>query len=65
MSAIELKTGKQYWKRIAVLWGMMGFLGLVIEAMAKTAGRTASSAVTREIVRGVLGSLLGGGSRRR
>jgi uncharacterized protein len=31
----------------------------VLDAMAKTAGRTASSAVTREIVRGVLGSLLG------
>ncbi len=33
----------------------------VIDAMAKTAGRTASSAITREIVRGVLGSLLGKG----
>ncbi len=31
----------------------------VLDAMAKTAGRTASSAITREIVRGVLGSLLG------
>ena len=30
----------------------------MIDAMAKTAGRTASSAITREIVRGVLGSLL-------
>jgi DNA helicase HerA-like ATPase len=35
----------------------------VIDAMAKTAGRTASSAITREIVRGVLGSLLGGRGR--
>ncbi|MFO1284759.1 MAG: helicase HerA-like domain-containing protein [Burkholderiales bacterium] len=35
----------------------------VIDAMAKTAGRTASSAITREIVRGVLGSLLGGKRR--
>jgi DNA helicase HerA-like ATPase len=35
----------------------------VIEAMTKTAGRTASSAITREIVRGVLGSLLGGKRR--
>ncbi len=36
----------------------------VLDAMAKTAGRTASSAITREIVRGVLGSLMGGGKRR-
>jgi hypothetical protein len=35
----------------------------VIDAMAKTAGRTASSTITREIVRGVLGSLLGGKRR--
>ena len=35
----------------------------VFDAMAKTAGRTASSAITREIVRGVLGSLLGGKRR--
>jgi DNA helicase HerA-like ATPase len=35
----------------------------MIDAMAKTAGRTASSAITREIVRGVLGSLLGGKRR--
>jgi DNA helicase HerA-like ATPase len=36
----------------------------VLDAMAKSAGRTASSAITRELVRGVLGSLLGGGKRR-
>jgi DNA helicase HerA-like ATPase len=35
----------------------------VLDAMAKSAGRTASSAITREIVRGVLGSLLGGKRR--
>jgi len=35
----------------------------VLDAMAKIAGRTASSAITREIVRGVLGSLLGGKRR--
>jgi len=35
----------------------------VLDAMAKTAGRTASSAITRELVRGVLGSLLGGKRR--
>ena len=35
----------------------------MIDAMAKTAGRTASSAITRELVRGVLGSLLGGKKR--
>ena len=36
----------------------------MLDAMAKTAGRTASSAITRELVRGVLGSLLGGGRKR-
>ena len=35
------------------------------QAMAKSAARTIGSGVGREIVRGVLGSLLGGGSRRR
>ncbi|MCC7325731.1 MAG: DUF853 family protein [Burkholderiales bacterium] len=35
----------------------------LLDAMAKTAGRTASSAVTRELVRGVLGSLMGGRKR--
>jgi len=35
------------------------------QAMAKSAARTIGSGVGREIVRGVLGSLLGGGSRKR
>ena len=35
------------------------------QAMAKSAARTIGSSVGREIVRGVLGSLLGGSSRRR
>jgi len=50
-----------------ILFGSTGPRGAhhegVIDAMAKTAGRTASSAITREIVRGVLGSLLGGKRR--
>jgi len=33
--------------------------------VVKSAVRTVGSAIGREIVRGVLGSLLGGGSRRR
>jgi hypothetical protein len=36
MRAIDAKTGKQYWRRVALLWGMFGFFGLVISAMAKT-----------------------------
>jgi hypothetical protein len=36
-----------------------------IEAAAKSAARTIGSGVGREIVRGVLGSIFGGGSRRR
>ena len=37
----------------------------LVQTMAKSAVRTVGSSVGREIVRGVLGSLLGGGSRRR
>jgi len=37
--------------------------GLIL--VVKSAVRTVGSAIDREIVRGVLGSLLGGGSRRR
>ena len=37
----------------------------IIDAVAKSAARTVGSQVGREIVRGVLGSLLGGGGRRR
>jgi len=33
--------------------------------VAKSAARTIGSSVGREIIRGVLGSLLGGGGRRR
>jgi hypothetical protein len=35
MNAIEVKTGGAYWKRIGLLWGMFGFIGLVMEAMAR------------------------------
>jgi hypothetical protein len=37
----------------------------VVEDLAKSAARSVGSAVAREMVRGVLGSLLGGGTRRR
>nr|MDH4390884.1 DUF853 family protein [Aquabacterium sp.] len=37
----------------------------LMEAAASSAVRSIGSAVGREIIRGVLGSLLGGGSRRR
>ncbi|MDB5811238.1 MAG: hypothetical protein JWN94_3360 [Betaproteobacteria bacterium] len=37
----------------------------ILDAAAKSAARTMGSQVGREIIRGVLGSLLGGGSRRR
>lgn len=37
----------------------------IIEAMAKSAARTVGSQLGREIIRGVLGSLLGGGRKRR
>jgi hypothetical protein len=40
------------------------FLGSLIGAAAKSAVRTIGSQVGRELVRGVLGSLLGGGRRR-
>ena len=36
----------------------------VAEAMAKSAGRAMASTAGRELIRGVLGSLLGGGKRR-
>ena len=52
----------------SILFGSTGPRGVrregMLDAMAKTAGRTASSAITRELVRGVLGSLLGGGRKR-
>jgi hypothetical protein len=35
MSAIEVKTGKQYWRRVAILWAMFGLFGFTISAMAK------------------------------
>jgi hypothetical protein len=34
MPSIELKTAPAYWRRIGLLWGMFGFFGLVISAMA-------------------------------
>ena len=37
----------------------------ILETVAKSAARTIGSSVGREIIRGVLGSLLGGGGRRR
>jgi hypothetical protein len=37
----------------------------VVEAMAKSAARAVGSQVGREIIRGVLGSIFGGGGRRR
>jgi hypothetical protein len=37
----------------------------LVNAMAKSAVRSIGSTVGRELIRGVLGSLLGGGSRRR
>ena len=37
----------------------------LVEAMAKSAVRTIGSSVGREIIRGVLGSMFGGGARRR
>ena len=36
----------------------------VVDAMAKSAARTVGSTVARELTRGILGSLLGGGRRR-
>jgi hypothetical protein len=37
----------------------------VVEAMAKSAARAVGSQVGREIIRGVLGSIFGGGGSRR
>ncbi|MFN0117485.1 MAG: helicase HerA-like domain-containing protein [Elusimicrobiota bacterium] len=37
----------------------------ILEAMAKSAARAAASQVGRQIIRGVLGSIFGGGARRR
>ena len=36
----------------------------ILESMAKSAARTVGSQVGRELIRGVLGSLLGGGKRK-
>src|SRR5260221_3826730 len=35
MNAIQLKTGVQYWRRMALLWGMMALIGFAIAAVAK------------------------------
>jgi hypothetical protein len=53
----------------AMLGGVLGSGGsrrgdTVVQAMVKSAARTMGSTVGRQIVRGVLGSLLGGSSRR-
>lgn len=32
---IEARTGKSYWRRVALLWGMFGILGLITCAMAR------------------------------
>jgi hypothetical protein len=37
----------------------------IVEAMAKSAARSIGSTAGRELLRGVLGTLLGGGSRKR
>lgn len=37
MIAIRLQTGGQYWRQLALLWGLFGFLGLTILAVARTA----------------------------
>ncbi|HEX5177140.1 MAG TPA: helicase HerA-like domain-containing protein, partial [Chthoniobacteraceae bacterium] len=52
----------------SILWGSTGPRGGkhdgLVETMAKSAVRTMGSTVGREIIRGVLGSLFGGGRRR-
>jgi DNA helicase HerA-like ATPase len=52
----------------SILWGSTGPRGGkhdgLVETMAKSAVRTMGSSVGREIIRGVLGSLFGGGRRR-
>jgi hypothetical protein len=53
----------------AVLGGVLGSGGsrrgdTVVQAMVKSAARTMGSTVGRQIIRGVLGSLLGGSSKR-
>jgi uncharacterized protein len=53
----------------SALGGMLGQGGsrrgdTVVQAMVKSAARTMGSTVGRQLVRGVLGSLLGGGSKR-
>ena len=35
MNAIEAKTGPGYWRRIGVVWGMFGLMGLAITAAAR------------------------------
>ncbi len=35
MNAIQLQTGAQYWRRLALLWGLFALIGLAIAAVAK------------------------------
>jgi hypothetical protein len=35
MNTVELKTSGAYWRRIAILWALFGFIGLAITATAK------------------------------
>ncbi len=66
---IALPTGNGSWSDSIkdTLGGMMSSDGRkdsVLEAMAKSAARTMGSTAGRAIVRGVLGTLLGGNRRR-
>ena len=35
MHTIEVKTGSQYWRRLAVLWAMFALIGLAMVAVAR------------------------------
>lgn len=35
MSVLELQTGSQYWRRLALIWGMFAVIGFAIAAVAK------------------------------
>ena len=74
-SSIPLRSGRNSgggWLESAgaALGGVLGSGGsrrgdTVVQAMVKSAARTMGSTVGRQIIRGVLGSLLGGSSSRR
>jgi hypothetical protein len=46
VNSLRLQTGTQYWRRLAVIWGLFGLIGLAITAVA------------RQPLLGVLGLLL-------